>query len=335
MKAMNELTRLGKLRRARKIILEGLECYDMKIERLQYLCEATNIFYKLVDQAGNRYAVKLYEELSSDFQDNKIEMFLLKAIGATGEIIVPEVVTNKAGDAVTSIETKWDTIVKRIAVYKWIDGVDFDGRETPQHFHALGQVMAKLHNITEDLPLEQFSPKKQDCVLYFAGDDYFYKEEKYQKYVSKRYHEVMDFIMPKLDDQLAAMYQEKAQLIHGDFNPWNIKLYNKQLQLMDFEDATLGYPIHDIAILFYYYRDHEATEDFQKAFYKGYSSVRELDAIDPEQLEMLMTARDVNFLNYILPVSDDPTAYIERQLNRLEGYVMKRYPEFKARKKEV
>lgn len=323
MKKFDELTRLGRIRRARKIVLEGLKEYDIKIDRLDFLEEATNIFFKI--KSGNeKYAVKIYQELSSNLDDSLIEAHFLKEVRNKTDIIVPEVVNNRSDEPITVVDTKFAEIPKRIAVYTWMDGTEFDEREKEEHFVQIGKIMAKLHQLSETIEIpDDLKPKKLDKVLYYAGDDYFYKYPKHQKKITKEYSELMDFVIPYLDKQLVKLYDADTILIHGDFNPYNIRLHKDEVRLLDFEDSSAGQPIHDIAILFFYYQFDDNYEVYKKAFLKGYRQIKHLDDLDEEVLDLLMIARRVNFMNYILEINEKPEKYIQLNMERLKNYLKK------------
>lgn len=321
MKKFEDLTRLGRIRRCKKIIEEGLNDYDLKVQSLTFLEEATNVFYKLIDTQGHKYAVKVYQELSSDLEDAVIEMYFLKMVSEHTDIVVPKVYPNIKGDDVTVVDTKYDDVSKRVAVYEWMDGVDLDEKEEEKHFVEIGKIMAKLHDLSQKKAIpKELNPKKIDRVLYYAGDDYFYKMDKYKDKVPEKIRKQLDFIMPFLDEKMAKLYDKDSFLIHGDFNPYNIKLHQGEIRLLDFEDASLGSEVHDIAIFLFYYRYDVNYLSYKKAFLKGYRSIRPV-TLDDNDIEMLMIARRVNFMNYILALDEGAEDYLNQSYKRVEAYL--------------
>lgn len=321
MKKFEDLTRLGRIRRCKKIIEEGLKHYDLEVQSLTFLEEATNVFYKLVDKKGHKYAVKVYQELSSNLDDALIEMHFLSMVGENTDIVVPKAYGNTFGDYVTVVNTRYDEIPKRVAVYEWMDGVDIDEKEEVEHFVEIGKIMAKLHAYAKNHKIpKDFKPKKIDKVLYYAGDDYFYKMDKYKDKVSKKVKKQLDFMIPYLDERMSKLYESDTFLIHGDFNPFNIKLHKGSIRLLDFEDTSLGNEVHDIAIFLFYYRYDEKYLEYKDAFLEGYRSIRPV-TIDEADVEMLMVARRINFMNYILAIQDDVEDYLNRNYKRVEDYL--------------
>jgi len=320
-KPIHELTRLGKIRRGHKYVSRALADYDLEVKTVRFLTEESNMFFKVVDQNGNKYAAKLYENFSSNLMDSRLEMYLLNYINDMTQVGVPSPLKNKSGESITLLEDSYEDVQPRVALYKWFDGQPFEGQETVEYFYEIGQVMAQMHQATKNLSYpKDLKPKKIDKVFYYAGDQEFYKMDKYKSFVSQSFKSTMDYLVPILDQKLKAYYQEEAILIHADFNPWNIWV-DKGIKMIDFEDASLGLPLHDIAILLYYYRFHENYESFKEAFYQGYETLLPLPSFNQEDLDTLMTARDANFINYILVLSDDPSDYIDKQLKRLKTYI--------------
>lgn len=326
MRAMEELTRLGRIRRCRAYMKEGLGAYDIEVKSMTFLTEATNVFYKIVAQNNEVYVMKLYEELSSNLEDSLVETHFLDLVKEKTSIHVPEVVPNRYDEKITILEKACENYPKRMIVYKWLPGKDYDGHESLTYFKEIGKVMGELHLLTNKYIMPgNLQPKKMNQVFYYAGDAPFYLEDKHKAFVTPRYMKVMETLKPILDRDLNHLYENnKPILIHGDFNPYNIRVKENKVHLLDFEDASLAFPVHDIAILFYYYRSDEKFLAYKNAFYEGYKSIRPDEILHEATIEMIMAARDLNFLNYILEVSDNPADYIERNLTRLEAYMEKR-----------
>lgn len=331
MKDFDELTRLGRIRRSRKIVELALKMYNIDIRKLTFLTEDTNIFFKIVDSNEKKYAVKIYEELSSDINDSLTEMYMINLISEQTDIKVPSIVKNNSGDDITLVTSEYSKIQKRIAVYTWLDGKDLDGIETTARLEQLGGLVATMHktSMQNSLP-KDLKPKRHNKVLYYAGDDYFYRYDKHKHKVNDKYVEVMDYIIPYLDGKLEEIYKEQTpMLIHGDLNPYNVKVFKDEMRILDFEDAMYAMPVHDIAIILFYYRYSDKYEVYKKALFNGYEKIMPLSGVSDEMIEMLIAARRVNFLNYILEINEKPQKYIETNLKRIEDYINKYIPEYK------
>lgn len=327
MKPYKDLTPIGKKRRLKRFASYALTFYNIKVAKLDFLAEETNIFYKVVDEDGTKYALKIFQEESSTIEDNLAEVFLINTVRDNTDITVPSVIASKDNQFVLALETKYFDIPKRIAVYTWIDGRDLDGMETDERFYRLGQITANLHNATKGAVLPKgITPKKWDKVFYYRGEVPVYKQQQYQKFINDDYHSVMDFIIPYLDSKLAEYYIDATpQLIHADLNPWNIKLHKGDMQIIDFEEAMYGLPLHDFGIMLFYYRYDENFdyENVKKHYFAGYKSINELPEFTEFDIDLLITARIVNFLNYILLVDDDPQEYCSKKIKLVKEFMEK------------
>ena len=327
MKKYDELTPLGKKRRLHKVAEEALKEYDMRVDKISYLTEETNILFKVQDTNKNKYALKIFQEESSKIEDNLAEVFLINQVAKNSDIKVPEVVSAKNGENIVQIIYEGFEIPKRIALYQWIDGKEIDGREDYDYFYKLGKVAAKLHDATSGIVLpKDINPKKWDKVFYYSGEVAVYKQPKYQKFLSHKFHEIMDFIIPYLNEKLSGYYtSSKPQLLHADLNPYNVWTYRNEIRLIDFEEAMNALPLHDLAIALFYYK-YDQNFEYDKVkdkLFEGYNSIKKLPDFNEYDIELLIAARRVNFLNYVLLIMDNPKEYIEVNTERLEKFIKK------------
>ncbi|PCH91671.1 MAG: hypothetical protein COB85_08855 [Bacteroidetes bacterium] len=312
----------------KKIAELALEKYEIESVAMDFLTEETNVFFKVIDSNNNVYALKIYQEESSTLDDNQAELFLLDAVKKNSDLFVPEVFLDNSGKGIVNVQLDAGSSKKRVALFKWIEGIDFFGNETIKHFQGLGKMLAKLHMATLDIVIpKNINPKKWDKVFYYRGEKSVYKQNEFRSIISAEYINTMDFIIPYLNERLANFYRkDNPQLLHADLNPWNIKLHENELRLLDYEEALLGYPIHDFAIMLYYYRDSKQFRynDIKKSLFSGYSIVCTVPTFSNFDLELLMTARRVNFLNYVLTQDGNSKKYIEINLPKVTTF-MKKY----------
>jgi Ser/Thr protein kinase RdoA (MazF antagonist) len=80
--------------------------------------------------------------------------------------------------------------------------------------------------------------------------------------------------------------------------------------VLDFEDVMLGAPVQDLAITLSYNRQHPEYEQLLAAFVEGYRSIREWPVEYEGQLLLLMAARSVMLINYVLRMGVAADEYI-------------------------
>lgn len=327
MKPYSELTNPGIKKRLGQVVKSALKVYNIIPSSIRFLDEATNLFYKITDEDGVNYAAKVVQDEWVKIEDNIIEAHLLEQISKKCTVKVPRILINEKGEPVTIIEKGLTPKEERVMIYQWFEGEDIDGNESDENFEEMGRVTAHLHNALEGTHLpENMTAKKWDRVFYFRGECAVYKQEAYQSVLTKEYHDTMGQVIDYLDSELPKLYENKESfVIHGDLNPWNMKINGSKITVFDFEDNIEGTPLHDIAIMLYYYW-YDEKFDFnrvKKHYLKGYQEIKGLPVFSEFELELLMTARRVNFLNYILKVSEDPRQYIKQNLPRVIDFKMK------------
>jgi len=134
---------------------------------------------------------------------------------------------------------------------------------------------------------------------------------------------IIDRVIAKADIEFEKLYsdEEGQILIHGDLHYWNIHVFRGELYIMDFEDVMLGYPVQDIAITLYYGRGREEYASLREAFKRGYTRIRPWPIERTGQIEILIAARSVNFINYVALIEPSPGEYITEKCDELIQYL--------------
>jgi len=310
----------------RKIALLALEQYDIEPKSLEFLMEATNVFF-LVHTDKKQYVLKIFQEDSSNINDNLTEHFMISTIREKSDVLTPQVISNQDGQTITKITFGNKRGYKRVAVYEYFEGTPIDGQETMEWFSEIGRTLAKMHLATENLRFpEHVNPKRWDRVFYFENEKPVYHKPRYAKYITDEMKEVLDDLVIYLNERLSMFYQTMTpRLIHGNLNPWNVQKYNDKIIIYDFEEVILAYPVQDLAIFLYYYRynEHFNFEEILQALFKGYAEFRPIPrALDEKNLEIIMMARRINIFNYILTIRKDPSEYIELSYPKIKDFYL-------------
>jgi Ser/Thr protein kinase RdoA (MazF antagonist) len=108
-------------------------------------------------------------------------------------------------------------------------------------------------------------------------------------------HAAVDRVQATMD----ALFADRSglRLIHNDLHQWNTKIYRGRLYALDFEDMAWSYPLHDVAVTFYYIHGEAQYAALREAYQQGYT--RHLPWMEQEagQIECLMMARALMMLN--------------------------------------
>ncbi len=310
----------------KEVALLALTHYDLEVSNVEFLTEETNVFFKVTTADDKLFALKIFEEASSKLSDNLAEVFFIDIVKDRTDLVVPTVLKTKHGKQIVIVKDE-ENNDRRVALYEWMNGDEIDEKETLDDFYEIGKIAATLHLATKGIVYpDNISPKRWDKVYYYIGEEAVYLNEEYKPFINDEFVEVMNIIIPHLNQALKSLYNNQpSQLIHGDLNPYNILKYKKDYRIIDFEEAFDALPIHDLAIHFFYYEHDERFnfEDVVESFMRGYHTIIPTTNFKFEDIEMLMCARRVNFLNYALTIMDDPSEYISKNLKRVQDYIDK------------
>ncbi|MFK7805654.1 MAG: phosphotransferase enzyme family protein [Anaerolineae bacterium] len=314
MKAYTELTRLGKIRRQRKLVYKALEAYDLNVSAVHFLADHTNTLFRVETEEGKRYALRIYSDGETTIKENRAEMFWLNALMRDTDLKITEPVARKDGELLSVINLDGLPPDQRCALFRWIPGRPLANKASdlsPENYFRYGQAQAKLHNHAETLnPLPaDITPKKWDKVFYYPNEPIVYNQPEYSHLFPAERVVMLDKVVAKADTLLGRLFEDQAGqiLIHGDLHYWNIHIDQGELYLIDFEDVNLGYDLQDVAITLYYIRDRDDYQSLKKALQDGYSTVRPWPIENDEVVETLIAARKMMFTNYVahlLPESD-------------------------------
>ncbi len=301
------------------IVKAALEQYAVDFEKAEFCCEATNVFYKAYGRDEQVYGLKICSEEANRLEDNLCEVFFLSQLKGNVDFLIPEVVLNKKGKAVTLAQNGGLGEQNRTILYKWVEGTEFEGRETKELFFTLGKILAKLHKAAKGFSIpESMNPKRWDRVFYFTDEKVVFAEEPFRKRLGEQNTELLLKAVIFADKKLSeSIKDQKCLLLHGDINPWNILLCGESIGIIDFEDSIVGYPLQDIAILLYYYRYNENYEAYKQSLFNGYKSEAPDFEPDDNEIEILMLARRLNFINFSLLVDEEPWEYVDGCLKRV------------------
>ena len=315
MKPYDQLTRLGKIRRQRQIVMAALQDYDLAVKSVKFLADHTNTLFQVNCVDGARYALRIYSDGETTLKENRAEMFWLNALKRETDLKITEPIARKDGTYLTVINLPGVPPDQRCAVFSWVPGQALEetaGAMNTENYFKYGEALAKLHNHSESLnPLPaDISPKKWDKVFYYASEPIVYNDAAYAHLYTAEQIALLDEVIAIADPLLMGMFRDPAgqQLLHGDLHYWNVHVYKNELYLIDFEDLNLGYDVQDVAITFYYGRDLENKPALEAAFKEGYSSLRRWPVESDKQLQTLIAARMVMFTNYVGHMLDEADA---------------------------
>jgi len=325
MKPYQELTRIGKIRRLRKVVFIALDAYDLDVAWVKFLTIATNTMFQIRSTDGDKFVLRIYSEEETTLRENQAEMFWLNALQRDTDLKVTEPIARRDGEYITTVNVPGVPGERRCVLFKWIPGRPLENHLSSENYYNFGQTLAKLHDHASWLnPLPpHIQPKKWDKVFYYPDKPVVYDTPEYSHLFPPERIELLEKVIEQADDVFARLFADKNGeiLIHGDLHYWNVHFHRGELYVIDFEDVNLGYPVQDVAVTLSYGQQRDGYHEWKAAFKQGYCSVRAWPEEDERTIETLMAARSVMFINYVARIDPSPQEYIEEQCKQLEYFL--------------
>ena len=337
-KEFYDLSYRGRALRLRRVALAALDRYELRVARLRLLTNETNGIFRVDTAGGKRHVVRVTDPLGCHgLEEIRSEMMWLAALRRDTYLGVPDPLTNREGEFVTTVETAGVPEARHCAVFSWVLGPDLAERLSAENVYRLGVFTALLHHHAKSFaPPEAFCVRRLDKVFPYATPGFSRVEpvvifdEAHRDLFPRKRREVYRCAADRAQDALDRLYTDQGGLrvLHNDLHQWNVKVYRGKLYALDFEDLAWGYPVQDIATTLFYFQGHERREELYEAYRCGYQSHEEWPEAHSRQIETLIAARGVMLVNYLVSSSNpedqrmapDYVARVEGRLRRfLDG----------------
>jgi Ser/Thr protein kinase RdoA (MazF antagonist) len=332
MKNYNELTRLGQLRRMRKLAEAALIEYGMSGARLTFQHYEGNVIFR-VDIPGpssstngwfvpNRYNLRILS--MNDPESTLSELTWLSALRNDAGLPVPEPVPTKDGRLLTTVKTPGVPCGRVVSLMRWVDGRQLTHKSLRQpQARAWGRLMGQLHTFAADWqPPKGFKRFHWDWdgllgngVLRTPVDDLVaLMPEKYQgpyKIVSQEIKDAMETF---------GKGKDAYGMIHTDMYLENLLFKAGEPRAIDFEDCGFGYWLYDIGIVLSQWIWTDKYPWIRDSFLEGYSEIRTLPGEQLEHLELFTGGRHCDFTLWGTAfIKNDPGRAIEHEQWRNES----------------
>ena len=172
MKPYLVLTRLGRIRRLRKVVVHALKEYDLQVDSIRFLTIETNTMFEVGTVDGRKYVMRIYSDEETTLRENQAEMFWLDALIRDTDLKVTEPVKRRDGKYISIVSVPGVPPERRCVLFKWIPGKPLEDSLTSEYYLKYGQILAKLHNHASYLnPLpSNINPKRWDRVFFYPDE---------------------------------------------------------------------------------------------------------------------------------------------------------------------
>lgn len=324
-KTFRQLTLRGQLQRLRAVAAEILLDYPLRVRRLRFLAMETNVFFRVDGEDGSRYALRVGTAGRHGAEDHELETRWLAALARETDLHVIEPVARTDGGYVTrtpEIPSASLPAALECVLFRWVPGRHLAEHLSCRTYHDLGRAMARLHEHAASFVVEpERQPLAWDRVFYRPDEPVLLFRGEHRHLFGEEDLALLDEVRRKADAHLRELAGDglPPRLLHGDLHMWNVHVHRGSLHLLDFEDLKWGHPVQDLSVTLFYGRDRHDYADLRDALRKGYESRLPWPAAGWEQIDLLMGARSLRFLNYMLRRQQDPRDYAARVLRRLRA----------------
>jgi Ser/Thr protein kinase RdoA (MazF antagonist) len=314
-----ELTEAGKVRRLHGLAREVLARYPFTAARVRCIARDTNTTFRVDTTDGRTFALRVSTPRTDTVVDTATELAWLKALAATDGIDVVRPMPDRRGSLMNVIDHPGVDDTRTCVVFAWLPGRTIGEDARPEDYRQLGELAARLHDQADGWALPAgFAPLVWDRVFYYPTEPVVLYEDRYRSLMTPERTRVVRAIEEKAGAELARVHREAPVfVIHGDLHPWNVHRHRGRLLVFDFEDVMLGAAVQDVAISLFYNREQPQYSDLCSAYEEGYRSLRPWPVEYEGQLELLMAARTVMFINYVLRMDYHPEDHIPRMTTRI------------------
>lgn len=340
MKNYHELTRLGRIRRLRRLAETVLPAYGMQGAKLTFTHAEGNVIFRVDVPGGsehpdgpyvpNRYNLRMLT--TRDREGVKSELAWLSALSKEGHLPVPEPVPTLDGEYLIEVSAPDLPQGKLVSMMRWLDGRTLSDGLRPKHCRSLGELVGRLHNFSAGWqPPAGFTRAHWDWEGQLGGREFKYPVEEVIAAMPEQYRQPFRLVSQQAREVTESFGKGKDAygLVHSDLYPENLLFKAGKALAIDFDDCGFGYWMWDLAAALCTW---PWTEEFywrRDALLEGYSTVRALPEAQLKHLDLFIAAQYATMVLWATVfILNDPLMEAEHEKWRGEhGVKLLRYLE--------
>jgi len=312
-KTFEDLTRLGRIRRMRRLAQAALEDYDLAETRVHFLRQAGNTVFRIVETGPARdprardagklftdgqYLLRIHQPGYQATDAIALELDWLAALRRDAGAPVPEPVPTREGRLLTKAAVPGIPGARDCSLLKWVKGRMATRGIGANHYRAQGRLMATLHNHAAKWRLPPAHAKRRyDWNGLFRDDGGSGIPAKEAWGLLPRAYAKPFKAVARRVKKVMAGWGDGPQvygLIHGDLGvDANVLFWKGEARAIDFDDSGTGYWIYDLAIALEHCREDPAYPEYRDALLEGYGEGRFLPGEQSRHLDLFLVAFQV------------------------------------------
>lgn len=310
MKAYDELTLLGQVRRIRRLASVALPEYGIGNARLRLVRQAGNTLFRVwtddLPNAGacadlfeeGQYLVRVHQPGYQEAEAIELELAWLIAMRREADLPVPEPIATLDGRWLLPVSDGAVPGMRNCSLLRWVKGRSVKNCFQLHHFRKQGRLMAQLHNFSAKWQTPAGAHKRK-----FDWDGLFRNDAgsgmanaEAWALLSPLNREAFSFVAERIREVMEEWGQgpDVFGLIHGDLSvDANLLFWHGKPRAIDFDDSGFGYWAFDLAVALDACRDDLCYSRYREALLNGYTEIRSLPEEQAEQLELFLAGLQV------------------------------------------
>jgi Ser/Thr protein kinase RdoA (MazF antagonist) len=289
----------------------ALEQWELRIVTVKHHSQRENTIYKVEDDRGQVYALRIHRAGYHDLQALESEHMWTAALADAG-LSVPQAVDTRDGKAYATVKLPGTDQFRHVGLVKWIDGITLaqymeqasGSVETAAVYGELGQLIADFHLATAGWSAPGNFKRHAWDAQGLMGAQPFWGRFWEIDAGSDEQRAALLVIRNRLFEFLTSLATGDAYgMIHADLNADNVLRSGNTLSVIDFDDAGFGWHAFDLAVAIHDQLD-EITgqahyDQHYDALMEGYRRRRPDCAHIVENVPLFVAVRSLTLLRWM------------------------------------
>jgi Ser/Thr protein kinase RdoA (MazF antagonist) len=306
------------LERMQALAGTALRRWGLAVTSLAPIKVRENAVFRLDLSTGGRAVLRVHRHGYHSDAELDSEFAWMRALAGAG-ISVPQVIRSRDGRDFEVVAVPGSDEARQVDVFEWIEGQQLGSVETglsgdaptiAAQYHTIGVIAARMHNqSTAWQPPAGFQRHAWDAAG-LVGERPFWGRFWELAALSTGERKLLARARTAIAAGLASFGtgRDRYGLIHADLVPENVLVDRDRVQIIDFDDAGLGWHLFELATTLYFIAGESIYPAARDALIRGYRSERPLSEGDLAQLPLFLAARGTTYLGWVHTRQDSDTA---------------------------
>ena len=314
----------------------ALDPFPVQAVDVSLLARAENITFKVADDGGNLYTLRLHRPAYHTLEELQSERLWTKALLQAG-IHVPEPIATRDGRDYADVDLPLLGQRCHASLSRWAPGeplMALNHDDTPReqlerHFQMLGALIATMNNQAAQWhPPARFERHALDADG-LMGIQPFWGRFWERSDISPGERALLVETRVRLHELLIryGKHPSRYSVIHADLHPGNVLVNGDTLTAIDFDDIAWGWHMYDLAVGLHQSQQLAEFGAIHTACVEGYRNVRPVAEEDLAMLPSFLLVRGMAEIGWF---ADRPENATPAQLTAMKDFVIAQCLDFRA-----